>query len=412
MSLFEALVLGIVQGLTEFLPVSSTAHLRIVPALLGWKDPGAAYSAVIQLGTVAAVLVYFAKDLSRLTRAFIQDFPETARLMWQARFRWWRLPPATQLFKTLDSRVAWCVGLGTIPIGIFGLLFKKHIETSFRSLYIIAASLMVLAVVLAIVEKVATHRRTMADITVKDGLVIGLWQAVALIPGSSRSGTTLTGALALGFKREDAARFSFLLSIPATTLAGVSELFHLLKATDHPSAAALVVGTVVSFGSGMLAIAGLLRLLRTHTAMVFVIYRLALGALLLVLLQTGHLAAAEGISTKPPAAHDAAVASTTGQFEIVERGGNLGIQIFSSVAVAPAAQWLTPRLKELGGWWDGQLERAVVYTVPYPGNFEPVETVMEDAVRQFPELKWAYANVYDAEGKPLNWWMSKGGARE
>jgi undecaprenyl-diphosphatase len=299
MSLLEALVLGLVQGITEFLPISSTAHLRIVPALLGWQDPGAAYSAVIQLGTVAAVLVFFAKDLGRITVAFVDGLR------------------TRQPFGTLDSKVAWCVGLGTIPIGICGLAFKKSIETSFRSLYVIAGSLIVLAVVLAVVERVALHKRVIADITVKDGVIIGLWQAIALIPGSSRSGTTLTGALSLGFKREDAARFSFLLSIPATTLAGVSELYKLLKlksetspisaagivnalgdtpladavaqATGQPSAAALIVGTAVSFVSGWLAIAGLLRLLRTRSTMPFVIYRLLLGAALLILLQMGYL---------------------------------------------------------------------------------------------------------------------------
>lgn len=288
-------MLGLVQGLTEFLPISSTAHLRIVPALLGWKDPGAAYSAVIQLGTVAAVLVYFAKDIGKLLVAFFEGLKARAP------------------FATVESRLAWCVGLGTLPIGVCGLAFKKSIETSFRSLYVIAISLMVLAVVLAVVERVAAHQRRIEDITLKDGLIIGMWQAVALIPGSSRSGTTLTGALSLGFKREDAARFSFLLSIPATTLAGVSELYGLLKGQkhhpqvdqaltaiaespvgdalgySHPSTMALVVGTVVSFVAGWLAIAGLLRLLRTRSTMPFVIYRLVLGALLLVLLQRGVL---------------------------------------------------------------------------------------------------------------------------
>ncbi len=287
-------MLGLVQGLTEFLPISSTAHLRIVPALLGWKDPGAAYSAVIQLGTVAAVLVYFAKDIGKLLMAFFEGLKARAP------------------FATVESRLAWCVGLGTLPIGVCGLAFKKSIETSFRSLYVIAISLMVLAVVLAVVERVAAHQRRIEDITIKDGLIIGVWQAVALIPGSSRSGTTLTGALSLGFKREDAARFSFLLSIPATTLAGVSELYGLIKGKhhaqvdqaltaiaespvgdalgySHPSTMALVVGTVVSFVAGWLAIAGLLRLLRTRSTMPFVIYRLVLGALLLVLLQRGVL---------------------------------------------------------------------------------------------------------------------------
>jgi undecaprenyl-diphosphatase len=271
MTPFEAVVLGLVQGLTEFLPISSTAHLRIVPALLGWQDPGAAYSAVIQLGTVGAVLVYFAKDLLALTRAFVKGLFDR------------------QPFGTLESRLAWFVGLGTIPIGVCGLLFKKTIETSLRSLYVISGSLIVLAVVLFVVEKVASHRRTLNEMTLKDGLVVGLWQAVALIPGSSRSGTTITGALSLGFTRADAARYSFLLSIPATTLAGVFELKHLLEATEGPGVGLLALGTTVSFGSGLAAIWGLLQFLRSRSTLVFVVYRVVLGVTLLGLLSAGVL---------------------------------------------------------------------------------------------------------------------------
>jgi undecaprenyl-diphosphatase len=271
MTPFEAVVLGLVQGLTEFLPISSTAHLRIVPALLGWQDPGAAYSAVIQLGTVGAVLVYFAKDLLALTRAFVKGLVDR------------------QPFGTLESRLAWFVGLGTIPIGVCGLLFKKTIETSLRSLYVISGSLIVLAVVLFVVEKVASHRRTLNEMTLKDGLVVGLWQAVALIPGSSRSGTTITGALSLGFTRADAARYSFLLSIPATTLAGVFELKHLLEATEGPGVGLLALGTAVSFGSGLAAIWGLLQFLRSRSTLVFVVYRVVLGVTLLGLLSAGVL---------------------------------------------------------------------------------------------------------------------------
>lgn len=271
MSLFEAVVLGIVQGLTEFLPISSTAHLRIIPALLGWQDPGAAYSAVIQLGTVVAVLAYFAKDIVKLTRAFVRGLVDR------------------QPFGTEDSRLAWFVGLGTIPISVVGLLFKSAIKTSLRSLYVISASLIILAIVLFIVERVASHKRTLAELTLKDGLIIGCWQALALIPGSSRSGTTITGALSLGLRREDAARYSFLLSIPATTLAGLLELKDLLQATERPSMAALVVGTVVSFAAGLAAISGLLRFVRTQSMLVFVVYRVVLGVALLGLLGAGVL---------------------------------------------------------------------------------------------------------------------------
>jgi undecaprenyl-diphosphatase len=290
MSLLQAIVLGLVQGLTEFLPISSTAHLRIVPELLGWPDPGAAYSAVIQLGTVAAVLIYFRRDLVNLTTAFFQGLVRR------------------QPFATLESRLAWFVLVGTLPIGICGLAFKKYIETSLRSLYIISGSLIVLAIILFIVERVAAHQRTVADMRWRDGLVIGGWQALALIPGSSRSGTTLTGALSLGLKREDAARYSFLLSIPATSLAGIFELKHLLQADSRPSTMALATGTLVAFGSGLLAIAWLLRYLRTRSTMVFVVYRVALGLSLIGLLQAGVLKPLSGVEnvadqeapTKPP----------------------------------------------------------------------------------------------------------------
>lgn len=270
MTVLQAIVLGLVQGITEFLPISSTAHLRIVPALLGWQDPGAAYSAVIQLGTVAAVVIYFAKDLWRLTLAFFAGLRS-------------RKP-----FDTPDSRLAWCVGLGTIPIGIAGLLLKKTIETTFRSLYVISASLIILAVILFIVERVAPKKRTLPEVTLKDGIIVGLWQAIALIPGSSRSGTTITGSMLQGFTREDAARFSFLLSIPATGLAGVFELKHLLEAPDRP-VLMMIIGTIVSFLSGLAAIAWLLRLLRTRGMLGFVVYRIVLGVLLIGLIAAGQL---------------------------------------------------------------------------------------------------------------------------
>lgn len=270
MGLIEAVVLGLVQGLTEFLPVSSTAHLRLAPELFRWPDPGAAYSAVIQLGTTAAVIVYFWRDVVRILNAMLEG----------VRTR--------QLVGTVDAKLGWGVALGTIPIGIAGLLLKKVIENEFRSLYVIAFSLIILAVILFIAERLAKHTRSINDITITDSLIVGCCQAVALIPGSSRSGTTLTGALYLGFNREDAARFSFLLSIPATVLAGVFELRHLLEAPDKPLLA-LIVGTVVAFVSGFAAIAGLLRFLRSRTTMVFIVYRICLGVLLLALLGAGVL---------------------------------------------------------------------------------------------------------------------------
>ncbi len=271
MSLLEALVLGLVQGLTEFLPISSTAHLRIAPALLGWEDPGAAYSAVIQLGTVAAVIIYFWKDIARLFVAWLRGLKNKDPLGEQ------------------DSRLAWMILLGTVPISVVGLLAKSYIETSLRSLYVIAFALIGMAFLLLLAERIASHQRTMGEMSLKDGLIVGAWQAVALIPGASRSGSTITGALFLGLRREDAARFSFLLGIPATTLAGVFELKGLLELAERPSTLAMVVGVGVSFLSGMAAIAGLLRFLRSRTTLVFVVYRVGLGVLLLVLLGVGVL---------------------------------------------------------------------------------------------------------------------------
>ena len=271
MSLFQAIVLGLVQGLTEFLPISSTAHLRIVPELLGWKDPGAAYSAVIQLGTVAAVLIYFRRDLVLLGKAFFQGIARK------------------QPFGTTDARLAWFVLVGTLPIGVLGLAFKEIIGRELRSLYVISGSLITLALILLVVEKVARHTRTLEDMRWRDGIIVGLWQALALIPGSSRSGTTITGALSLGLQRADAARYSFLLSIPATTLAGLFELKHLMQATERPSAVALWTGTLVAFGAGWVSIAWLLSYLRQRSTLVFVVYRVALGLVLLGLLHTGKL---------------------------------------------------------------------------------------------------------------------------
>ncbi|MBM4378313.1 MAG: undecaprenyl-diphosphatase UppP [Deltaproteobacteria bacterium] len=282
MGLLQATVLGLVQGLTEFLPVSSTAHLRLVPELFGWPDPGAAYSAVIQLGTTAAVILYFWKDLLSLSGAVLAGLR------------------ARQPLATPGARLGWGVLLGTFPIGVLGLLLKKAVETHFRSLYVIAASLVLLALLLWWVERRASHARTVQEMTLADALVVGVFQAVALLPGASRSGTTLTGALWRGFKREDAARFSFLLSIPATALAGLFELKHLLEATERPSLLALAVGTAVAFGSGLGAIAGLLRYLRTRTTGVFIAYRVALGGLLFALLGAGVLKPSTGLENVPP----------------------------------------------------------------------------------------------------------------
>ena len=273
MSVLEAIVLGIVQGLTEFLPISSTAHLRIVPAFVGWEDPGAAFTAVTQLGTMTAVLIYFRADLVRIARA------------WLASLR------APERRRELDARLGWYILLGTIPIGIFGLAFKDQIENGARDLYLIGTALIVLGVVLAIADRVGRRERSVEQIETRDGVWVGVAQALALIPGVSRSGATITAGLFLGLDRASAARFSFLLSIPAVVLSGLLELGTLLSGDedDHTGVGTLVIATVLAFVVGYASIAFLLRYLATHTTMPFVVYRVALGAVVLSLTAAGTI---------------------------------------------------------------------------------------------------------------------------
>src|ERR671910_2294691 len=270
MSAFQAIVLGIVQGLTEFLPISSTAHLRIVPAFAGWEDPGAAFTAVTQLGTMAAVLLYFRADLARIARAWTRSLRD----------------PAAR--RSLDARLGWYIVLATIPIGVFGLAFKDQIETGARDLYLISVALIVLGLVLLVAEEVGRRDRSIEDITRRDGIVIGCAQALALVPGVSRSGATITAGLFLGFDRESAARYSFLLSVPAVVLSG---LFELRKIGDEGGAGALptALATLLAFLVGYATIAFLLRWLTSHSTAIFVAYRVALGALVLALTASGAI---------------------------------------------------------------------------------------------------------------------------
>ncbi len=261
MTLWFAALLGLVEGLTEFVPVSSTAHLRLVPALLGVPDPGAAFTAVIQVGALGAVIAYFIPDFVRMVRALVRD----------------RSSP--------DARLAVAIVVGTIPIGILGLLLKRYITGSFRSLWVVAIALIVVGVVMAIADRAAKHERALPQLTFIDAFVIGVAQACALVPGVSRSGATIVAALALGFRRDDAARFSFLLSVPAIAAAGVFELKDALH--EIPGAAPLALATAVAFASGYASIAWLLRFLRTRTLVGFSMYRVLVGIALLVLLGSG-----------------------------------------------------------------------------------------------------------------------------
>ncbi len=273
MSTLEAIVLGIVQGLTEFLPISSTGHILFVPALAGWPDPGAAFSAVIQLGTMAAVLVYFRTDLWRMAVAFVRSFSGDHPL--------WRSDDS-------DARIGWYIVLGTIPISIIGLVFADQIENDVRSLSLVAAVMILFSFVLMAADMKGAQDRDVKQLTLRDGIIIGLFQVLALIPGVSRSGATISGGLFLGLDRESATRYSFLLSVPAVVLSG---LFELRKIGDGAGAsvgvAPTIIATVLAFISGYLAIAFLLRFVRTHNFAVFVVYRVAVGATMLVLIAAG-----------------------------------------------------------------------------------------------------------------------------
>lgn len=261
MSLFEAFVLGLVQGLTEFIPISSTAHLRIVPHFLGWGDPGAAFSAVIQLGTLLSVFIYFRKDVFELLVAFFQSVV------------------ALKPNLTEQSRLAWAIGVGTIPIVVLGLGFKDFIETEARDLRIIGTSLIVLALLLYLSEKVSKPRKLTKDLGFLQVQFIGLCQALALIPGCSRSGSTIMGGLFLGMTREEAARFSFLLGLPAILGSG---LFELKELADHGLGETgwinVLVGILAAFVSGYLSIEFLLQFLKRYGTLLFVVYRVILGA--------------------------------------------------------------------------------------------------------------------------------------
>ena len=273
MSTLEAIVLGIVQGLTEFLPISSTGHLRIVPAFAGWEDPGAAFTAVTQLGTMAAVLLYFRADLVRIARAWLKSLRD----------------PFVR--RSLDARMGWYILLGTIPISIFGVVFKDQIETGARDLYLIGTTLIVLGLILMVAEKVGKRDRPLEQIGPRDGLAIGLAQAASLVPGVSRSGATITAGLFLGFDRASAARYSFLLSVPAVVLSGLFELNTILSEGDeeHVGIGALIIATVLAFIVGYASIAFLLRWLATHSTAVFVVYRVVIGTLVLALVSAGAI---------------------------------------------------------------------------------------------------------------------------
>jgi len=267
-------VLGVVQGITELMPISSTAHMRIVPALLGWQDPGSAFSAAMQLAALAAVITYFWQDVREIV------FGSLSALVRR---------------DLSDPSLKFAIGIviGTIPIGIAGLALAKTLNTCgspLRELWVVGAACIVMAVLLGLAELAARHQRSFDRVSLVDCLVVGIAQVGALIPGVSRSGSTLTAALFLGFKRDDAARFSFLLGLPAIALAGFKELHELRHAgLDAHGWAVLLVGLIVASLSAFVAIWGLLRILERYSAWPFAVYRALIGAVLLIGLATGWL---------------------------------------------------------------------------------------------------------------------------
>jgi undecaprenyl-diphosphatase len=271
-SWLEVVVLGLVQGLTEFLPISSSAHLRIVSGVFFGNDPGAAFTAVSQLGTEAAVLIYFARDIVRLVTGWIRGLLHREE----------RSEP--------EYRLTWLVIIATLPISILGLLLKDQIETVARNLWLIATTMIVFGVVLGVAERLGRQKVDLEQVTVAQGVTMGFAQALALIPGVSRSGGTISAGLFLGLTRPAAVRLSFLLAIPAVVASGLFELKSAFV-PGGPSGLQMAVATLIAFGVGYAAIAWLLRYIEHHSIYLFVWYRIALGAVLFAALGTGLISA-------------------------------------------------------------------------------------------------------------------------
>ena len=273
MNYLEAIVLGLIQGLTEFLPISSSAHLRIFPELFGWGDPGAAFTAVIQIGTELAVLLYFWKDIWRIGSTWVRSL-----------FR-------AELRGQLDARMGWYIIVGSLPIVILGIVLKDVIESDFRNLWVIGTTLIVLGVVLGLADRFGGQRKSLKNLSLRDAVLMGLAQAAALVPGVSRSGATISMGRALGYERATATRYAFLLAIPAVIGAGIFELKEIPHGHNDYGWGPTLLATVVSFVVGYAAIAWLLRYVATKSFTPFVLYRVLLGGATLLLVATGVLAA-------------------------------------------------------------------------------------------------------------------------
>jgi undecaprenyl-diphosphatase len=271
MGWFEALVLGVVQGLTEFLPISSSAHQSIVGQFFGGQDPGAAFTAITQLGTEAAVLLFFRRDIwliiSRWAGSLTGRVPRDDR----------------------EARMGWLVIIGSIPIVVLGLLFQDQIDTTFRNLWITAAMLAGFGLVIGLADRFARNTRPLESLTWRDGVLFGLAQSLALIPGVSRSGATIAAGLTMGYQRVAAAKYSFLLAIPAVVGSGLFKLTDIANDPVEPAWGPIALATVVSFLIGYAVIAWLLRYVSTHSFFPFVVYRIVLAGVVVVLLVTGVL---------------------------------------------------------------------------------------------------------------------------
>ena len=272
MGWIEAIVLGIIQGITEFLPISSSAHLLVFSQVLGWDDPGAAFTAVTQIGTELAVIVYFRREIGSIIRAWARSIVHADA----------RHDP--------DARMGWMVIIGTIPIAVLGLVFADQIETIARNLWLTASMLIIFAIILFVADALGAKRKTERELTIRDGLIFGFAQALALIPGVSRSGATISAGLAMGYQRAAAARYAFLLAVPAVLASG---LYEATKIGDDPQTSwgPTILATVIAFGVGLAVIAWLMRWLTTRSYLPFVIYRIALGLLIVILLLTGSVQA-------------------------------------------------------------------------------------------------------------------------
>jgi undecaprenyl-diphosphatase len=271
MGWFEAMVLGLVQGLTEFLPISSSAHLRITAALAGWDDPGAAFTAVTQIGTELAVILYFAKKIGQILVAWFFSLYKKD----------WRGHP--------DARLGWLIIIGSMPIVILGLLFQNDIDHTFRDLRLTATMLIVFGIILLIADRVGKQVRTLDDLSVKHGLGFGLAQALALIPGVSRSGGTTSAGLLMGYTRAEAAEYSFLLALPAVFGSGLYKLTDIGKDGQTAQWGPTILATIIAFAVGYVVIAWLMAFIKTKSFVPFVIYRLVLGVVLFVLIFAGVL---------------------------------------------------------------------------------------------------------------------------